>query len=164
MCTFFLARPIWMIFMDKKAQAYTFWAKTFFFEKRVKRGTYRNFCKICPKLKKSQFFVKFQYSVPFLPFFTLLLRNGLGNLFSISNPFLGRKTLIKSQKSTIFWKFEKMLQNSQKWSYCVTKIFNYVYLFFGSTNLDDIYGQEGPSTYLLGQNIFFWKKGKKGYL
>ena len=140
-----------MIFMDKKAQAHTFWAKTFFFEKRVKRGTYRNFCKICPKLKKSQFLVKSQYSVPFLPFFTLLMKNGSGDLFSISTLFLGRKAPIQSQKSTIFWNFEKMTQNSQKWSYHGTKMFTRVYLFFGSTNLDDIYGERGSSTYLLNQ-------------
>jgi len=58
MCTLFLARPIKMIFMEKQAQAHTFWANKISFEKRVKKGTYRNFCKICQKLKKSQFFVK----------------------------------------------------------------------------------------------------------
>jgi len=102
MCTFFLAQPIWMIFMEKEAQAHTFWANKKIFEKRVKRGTYRNFCKICPKLKKFQFFVKSQYSVPFLPLFTLLLKNGSGNLFFTSTLFLGRKAPIQSQKSTIF--------------------------------------------------------------
>ena len=115
-------------------------------------------------MKKFQFFVKSQYIVPFLPFFTLLLKNGSGNLFFTSTLFLGRKAPIQSQKSTIFWNFEKMLQNSQKWSYFGTKIFNYVYLFFSSTNLDDIYGERGPSTYLLDHQKFFWKKGKKGYL
>jgi len=88
--------------MEKEAQAHTFWANKKIFEKRVKRGTYRNFCKICPKLKKFQFFVKSQYSVPFLPLFTLLLKNGSGNLFFTSTLFLGRKAPIQSQKSTIF--------------------------------------------------------------
>ena len=66
--SFFSMWSILVIFMDKAAQTQYFWAIKKFFEKRVKRGTYRNFCKICQKLKKSQFFVKFQYSVPFLPF------------------------------------------------------------------------------------------------
>ena len=94
MCTFFLARPIWMIFMEKEAQAHTFWTNKNFFEKRVKRGTYRNFCKICPKLKKFQFFVKSQYIVSFLPFFALLLTNGSGNLFLIFTHVLDRQTPI----------------------------------------------------------------------
>ena len=93
-CNFFSIWPILVIFMDKEAQTQYFWAIENFFEKRVKRGTYRNFCKICPKLKKFQFFVKSQYIVPFLPFFTLLLKNGSGNLFFISTLFLGRKAPI----------------------------------------------------------------------
>ena len=90
-CNFFSIWSILVIFMDKEAQTQYFWAIENFFEKRVKRGTYRNFCQICPKLKKFQFFVKFQYIVPF---FTLLLKNGSGNIFSICTLFLGPKTPI----------------------------------------------------------------------
>ena len=93
-CNFFSIWPILVIFMDKAAQTQYFWAIKNFFEKRVKRGTCRNFCKICPKFKKFQFFVEFQYIVPFLPFFALLLKNGSGNIFLISTLFLGRKTPI----------------------------------------------------------------------
>jgi hypothetical protein len=52
--------------MDRKPQVYIpFGPINDFLKKRVKKGTHRNFCKICPKLKKSQFLVKFQYSIPF---------------------------------------------------------------------------------------------------
>ena len=92
--TFFLFSRCWWYLWIKLAKHNIFEPLKCFFEKRVKRGTYRNFCKICPKFKKFQFFIKFEYIVPFLSFFTLLLKNGSGNIFSICTPFLGPKTPI----------------------------------------------------------------------
>jgi len=77
------------------------------------------------------------------------------------HPIFKPKSIYQKPKKYHFLKFWK---NDPKWSYRGTKMFTHVYLLFGLTNFDHIYGQEGPNTYRLDSENFFWKKDKKLYL
>ena len=129
-----------------------------------KKGTSKNFCKILnlSKIEKILIFRKISiYCTLFILFYPFDKKWVSTHIFYFYPCFRSRNTHLKPKKYH-FWNFEKMTQNSQKWSYFGTKIFNYAYLFFGFTNLDDIYRQEGPGTFLLPLPKFFLK-GKKGY-
>ena len=128
------------------------------FWKKGKKGYLQKFLPNLPKIVKISIFRKLRYIVPFLPFFTLLMKNGSGDPFSMSTLFLSRKASNQKPKKYHFLKFWK---NDPKWSYRGTKMFTHVYLLFGLTNFDHIYGQEGPNTYRLDSENFFWKKDKK---
>ena len=68
-CNFFEVDQFGWYLWTKRPEHIPFRPIKCFFDKRIKRGTDRNFCKVCPKLKKSQFFVKLLiYCTLFLPF------------------------------------------------------------------------------------------------
>jgi len=125
-----------------------------FFWQKDKKGYRQKFLQSLPKIEKISIFR--ETSDILYPFFTLLINNEPRDLFFYVHSIFRPKNTHQKLKKYNFLKFWK---NHPKWSYFDTKLFIHVYLFFGRTNLDDIYGQEGPSTYLLDPSTLFWKKG-----
>ena len=117
--TFFLFGRLWWYLWTKRPKHNTFELLKCFLEKSVKSGTYRNFCKICPKLKKFQFFVKFEYIVAFLLFFYSFDKKWISKPIFYFHPFFRRKNTHLKPKKYHFLEFWINDPNSTKfWNFC----------------------------------------------
>ena len=116
------------------------------FWKKGKKGYLQKFLQNLPKIEKISIFRKTSiYCTLFTLFYPFDEKWVRRPIFYLHPIFRQKNTHLKPKK----YHFLKFWKNHPKWSYFETKLFSHVYLFFGRTNLNDIYGQEGPITYLL---------------